>query len=419
MNLSSSGDSGDKKEAKLPHRDWILLPLLGLFTISFLAISTELTARLLYPVSEVGLDNCFARGDPSGEAPVMPNTVCSERIAESRFPVEYRFDSRGHRADVELEPKAPGTYRIVMIGSSFAMGLFVPRDKTFAALLPAELSRQTGHKIELYNEASGGKFRGGPFPIESSASQFNDVLSASPDMILWILTSMDIQNAALEAPVSASPAVVQGAPALGKSPNRITDVWNKLKVAVAEGTVGDKLRYRWEQTRTSLVLKHLLLESDSQDQYVKSYLKNEDDAEFLKTDPNVKWQGLLRNFQIDATEFESQAKAAGVPFVAVLVPNRAQAAMVSMGEWPAGYDPYKLDDELRAIIVSHGGTYIDILPDFRKIPNPEQHYFPVDGHPDADGHALISSLLARALTSGAVPALKASAPPQTALAQGR
>jgi hypothetical protein len=419
MSPSSSGDSGDEKEAKLPRRDWILLPLLGLFTISFLAISTELTARWLFPVSEVGLDNCFARGDPSGEAPVTANSVCSERIAESRFPAEYRFDSRGHRADIELEPKSPSTYRIVMIGSSFAMGLFVPRDKTFAALLPAELSRQTGHKIELYNEASGGKFRGGPFPTQNSAARFNEVLSTSPDMILWILTSMDVENAALEVPVSVPQAAVQSLPMPGKSPNRIADVWDKLKISIAEGTVGDKLRYRWEQTRTSLVLKHLLLESDSQDQYVKSYLKNEDDAEFLKTDPNVKWQGLLRNFQINATEFERQAKAASVPFVAVLVPNRAQVAMVSMGEWPAGYDPYKLDDELRTIIASHGGIYIDILPDFSKIPSPEQHYFPVDGHPDADGHALISSLLAKALTSGAVPALKASALPQTALAQGR
>ena len=93
--------------------------------------------------------------------------------------------------------------------------------------------------------------------------------------------------------------------------------------------------------------------------------------------------------------------------------------MVSMGQWPQGYDPYKLDDELRAVIQANGGTYIDILSNFRKIPNPEQYYFPVDGHLDAEGHAVISGLLTESLTGGAIPALKAAPQPQIALTQGR
>jgi hypothetical protein len=93
--------------------------------------------------------------------------------------------------------------------------------------------------------------------------------------------------------------------------------------------------------------------------------------------------------------------------------------MISMGEWPAGYDPYKLDEELRSIITSHGGIYIDILPDLRNIPNPEQHYFPVDNHPDADGDAMISGMLAKELTGGAIPARKAATLPQAAQEQSR
>ncbi len=53
----------------------------------------------------------------------------------------------------------------------------------------------------------------------------------------------------------------------------------------------------------------------------------------------------------------------------------------------------------------HGGIYVDILHDFRSVPNPEQYYYPVDGHIDADAHRMISVMLAKELTSGAVPSL--------------
>jgi hypothetical protein len=88
--------------------------------------------------------------------------------------------------------------------------------------------------------------------------------------------------------------------------------------------------------------------------------------------------------------------------------------MLSMGEWPAGFDPYKLDIELRGIVESHHGTYVDILPAFRGIPNSEQYYLPLDGHPNAGGHRIVAGLLAKALTDGAVPELSVPAQPQVA-----
>jgi hypothetical protein len=173
-----------------------------------------------------------------------------------------------------------------------------------------------------------------------------------------------------------------------------------------------------ESSPSATLLKHLLYKSQSQ--YVKSFLKGGDDhAGFLSAQLSTAWQMHLGAFDTDSTGLEAQANAAGVPLAAVFVPNRAQATMISMGEWPARYDPYRIGEELRRIITSHGGAYIDILPDFRAIPNPEQYYFPVDGHPDAEGHAIIAGMLARELTSGAIPELKAAAPPKTEQEQGR
>jgi hypothetical protein len=289
---------------------------------------------------------------------------------------------------------------------------------TFAALLPAELSAETGRKIELYNEATGGEFRGGSYPVSSSPQHFNEVLSEGPDMILWIVTSADINNISVDRPTQAPQASTPAVSQTTVQGNRLVVASERVRVAIANGTFVDDLRSRWELSVASLVLKHLLYQNESQDRYIKSYLENEDSASFLKVVPDTKWQRSLDLFEVCAAQMEQQASAAGVPLVAVFIPNRAQAAMVSLGEWPTGYDPYKLDNELRAFIVGHGGIYVDIMPSFRSVPNPEQHYFPVDGHPDADGHAMIARFLAKALTSGEVPALRPVAAPQIAVAKG-
>ena len=39
----------------------------------------------------------------------------------------------------------------------------------------------------------------------------------------------------------------------------------------------------------------------------------------------------------------------------------------------------------------------------------KQHFYPIDGHPDADGHAILTQFLAKELTGGAVPELRAVA----------
>jgi hypothetical protein len=254
--------------------------------------------------------------------------------------------------------------------------------------------------VELLNEGFAG---GGGVNIH-----LENALVFNPDMILWILTPWDIEQEL---------ATVHHPPRANRSIPFVQRAWARVKL---EFTTSSKnaIRETFGGTRTALMLRHYLFESQSQ--YVKSVvLAGDEEAGLLKAQPSAEWKGRLQQFSDSAAENEARASAAGVPLVAVLVPNRAQAAMISMGEWPAGYDPYKLDDEVRSIITSHGGTYIDIFPGFRRIPNPEQYYLPVDGHPDADGHAVISRLLAKELSSGAVPDLRVAAQPQVTIALGR
>jgi hypothetical protein len=80
--------------------------------------------------------------------------------------------------------------------------------------------------------------------------------------------------------------------------------------------------------------------------------------------------------------------------------------MISLGHWPDGYDPYKLDAELHRMIVNYGGVWIDILPAYRTWPHPELDYLPVDGHQNARAHAMIAGLLVDSLMSNGLPALQ-------------
>jgi hypothetical protein len=183
-------------------------------------------------------------------------------------------------------------------------------------------------------------------------------------------------------------------------------LWTWLKTEIASESPTQVAKDIWAWSRAAYMLQHFLYMSQSQ--YVKAYLMQGRPAEFLKAQPDVRVQTNLQQFDLYAARIEDRAKAADIPFAAVFIPNRAQAAMISMGNWPAGYDPYKLGEELRTIITRHGGRYIDILPDYRNITNPERGYYPMDGHPNVEGSAMISKMLAEELTNGAIHALQPS-----------
>jgi hypothetical protein len=264
----------------------------------------------------------------------------------------------------------------------------------------------------VYNTSIGAAYGGTPHSI---AQRFNEILAARPDMVLWVLTPWDLDHASDLHPQDIYlRAEAKGETAQSVPPKISASPLHRVAAAVGMESAMTFLYDGLKSFRFRTLLSHYLFESRSM--YVNSYLKNDDEmVGFLKSDWGPGWKDRINEFDVYAAEIENRSAAAGIPLVAVLVPNRAQAAMISMGTWPQGYDPYKIDYELQSVITRHGGTYIDIFPPFRTIPNPEDHYMPVDGHPDAEGHAMISNLIANVLTRGAVPAIRAASGPDGAL----
>jgi hypothetical protein len=402
VTFSQDKDSDITHKAPLPLRDWILLPAISFLTVCMLLLITESIARRLFSESKTSTESCLILNDKDTGVRGVPNSVCWEKLPEAQW-IEYRFDNCGYRSGKQCVAKAPGTYRIVMMGSSVAIGERVPINSTLATLLPQLLIERTGRSIELYNE---GMAYGFP---RTAALRFHDVLAQKPDMALWVLTPADIGEGEF---VFAENAAESG--------GLRAKIWSKLKEALTTNSIMDRVRNHVERSRTGLMLQHFLYENESESQYVTSYLMGADRVTgFLRSNMSPEWRTHLADFEVRSKEIAAKSADAGVTFVAVFLPNRPQSAMIAMGTWPAGYDPYALNRELQAIIVKQGGIFVDVLPGFRSIANPEQYYLPVDGHPTADAHAIFSRLTADGLTSGAVPALKSNTLNQVATAKGR
>ena len=248
MTKSTTGDPEISKEPKLSRRDWILLPALSLLTIVVMVVSTETLARRSFGVSTTSLDSCLVLNDPATGVRGIPNSVCLEKIPETQL-VEYKFDCAGYRNGKPCGPKPPGAYRIALIGSSIAMGNRVPIEQTFATLLPEELSRRVGRQVELYNYAMAFGFP------RNTALRFNDVLATHPDLILWVVSSIDVKLAGFShaeySQISTS-----------SQPGLVTSLKNTIKDKIGGNPLAASVK----------ALGYFLQKQKSQGEFIRSYL---------------------------------------------------------------------------------------------------------------------------------------------------
>ena len=288
-----------------------------------------------------------------------------------------------------------------------AMGARVQREHSLAALLPQDLSRALGREVQLYNASLEWSYS------HNTALRFKEVLAAEPDMVLWIVTPGDIEKAPEVVVVGNSDTILKGDGGLAQK------AWQRVKVAVAAKSVGPALADVFGASRTSLLLRHYVYRYESPSRYLQSFCGADDLINgSLRAQFSPHWRELMQQVDSDAADMAARAHAAGVPFVATMLPSMPQAFMISAGHWPSNFDPFEVDRDVHTMVESHGGTFVDFLPDLSNVVDPAQYYFPVDQHPNDAGQALLAALLAKHLIAGAVPGLKAPGLAQTAAARG-
>lgn len=407
--LGASGQ-GPVQTRKLPKRDWLLLPLLSVTTVLAVIGASRLVTAHLYRLISTGENACMVLTDPETGVRGRPNTVCRGKLFETET-VEFRFNGCGYRAGMECGPKPPYTYRIVMVGSSFAEGTDIARERSLAALLPADVARLTGRKVDLYNE---GLHWVSPRAV-SLKFRRNEVQAAQPDLILWIVTPWDVDNAGLLLPGlddnSKPEKTAEEGNDRGSLLHETIEVFSGHSLANAMGRGQRKAIALFADQPTALLLKHYLYQSQSL--YLKHYFTLESHNDFLRVPRTALYAEHIQEFGRYFGEGMAAADKAGVPVAVTFLPVRGQAAMISMGQWPDGYDPYRVGEDIRSLAGKYGATYIDVLRGFREVPNPELDFLPIDGHPTADGYRILSGMIAQQLTDGTVTALKATSQPET------
>jgi hypothetical protein len=406
MIQASSIPADPSSRRNLPPRDWVIIPLIMLGSIAALSLASEAISKKYFSEPVYDRRHCASYMDPWISVRRPANCSYEDKTSNGDS-IKYTLNDHGYREDANLAPKTPGVFRIVMVGTSFGVSGGSSEDQSLANILAADLTRRTEQPVEIYNESIAG-FPGLP---QNLVRRFDDILAAQPDMILWQMTRWDIKADDMTVP-DEDDVDGQPAPDGQQSAATNTDIHQTSLAALLRKplTLAYSARSLYLGSHSATALNDLLARSQSQ--FIKTSLNGPDTIiGFVKQDRSQLWTERDERFDLQLAQLAIKAQAAHIPLVLTLLPSSVQAAMVSSGDWSDTYNPYRLDNDLRAIAERHGVSFVDTLPHFRNIPNPERGYRVTDGHPNAAGNRMIANMLADELTRGNAPVLRVAPPP--------
>jgi lysophospholipase L1-like esterase len=314
------------------------------------------------------------------------------RIHLANFGQTVEFNALGMR-DVEHQvDKAPGVFRVLVLGDSFMEALQIPLEASFPRLLERRLRRLTGQPVEVMSGAVSGW--GTDDQLEYLARYGR---SFAPDLVLVAMTlHNDVSDNMAERFHTLRDGRVVARPPVEMPAGE----FRLLKVK-------DYLASRSHLVQLARKYRHLggMRQAASRlDSHVLQLLRKEESPSISRG-----WaltEGLMRGVR-------DEGERVGGRTAVMLIPLALQLYEETLRSWLATNDAV-LDElaleqpqqRMRDIGATVGVEIVDLLPAFRdavKASGRSLHLVR-DGHWNPDGHRLAAALVADAVTArGLVP----------------
>jgi hypothetical protein len=372
------GDKGAGARGRLPLRDLIVMPLIVLATVFTLGFSGEVAARIAWP--DQMRDSCEVWRGPLGF--FKPDCQARVKLAEGPW-VSYAYNDCGYRSAAPCTPRPPGALRVAVLGSSIGRGYAVSYADSFTGRLETRLTRTCGRPVQFQtiavDEAKGPTWH-------TLADRTGEAEALHPDAMVVVIAPFDIMQYSA-APPPATPAADPLHVAAGSAPD-----------APPKGAMAWLRQRHLTESLALFGAQHFVYEDP--DRFIPLYLRHGDQADFLRPPFSKAWQLRLRVADTTLSRIADQAHKANIPLIVVFMPARGQAILSASSHLPQGVDPFVLDKAIGDIARRNHAAFVDVTDITRKADKVAADYYPVDGHPNSRGHALIAQGLGRALTNG-------------------
>jgi hypothetical protein len=364
---------------KLPRRDFFILPLLSIMTIAFLWGAAEVIARLTF--RESGIESCGLPGALPGR--MKPNCISLRKAAEGPE-VEMSYNDCGYRTKESCGTRPEGVLRIALLGASTTAGYKVPFEETFGQRVSATLTRDCGRPVEVQNLGIAG------YELVDSYMRTDEALALKPDLVMFVLGSYDIE--AISDPIRLAnrdhPERLRRQPGTIDVPSVRP---NPLLKTLVDFTVNSR----------AIVMAQHYLYSD-RDSYVKLFMLYGDKADYVRLPLSPLWEKRLSLADMLIGGMARKVHAAGLPFFVVFAPSQLEVALLTAHTQPAAVDADAIGHRLAQTAARNASAFLDTLDDFRAAKVPAEIFYPVDGHLNGKGHAILANAIIRGLTGGAV-----------------
>jgi len=360
------------EEAKLPSRDWILLPLIAVTTIASMMATAEVVSRVVWPAN--AFDRCYVSDGPDGSR-FRPNCTSRTKAAEGPW-VENSYNDCGYRTLEPCGPKPPGSIRVAVLGSSYSYGYLVPYDSAYTTLAGQMLTNECRRHVEFQNLGVVA------LPLGDVYGRMGEALALKPDVLLLSIDPFDV-TAFTDFDPNASR--VDSAQRLGKEDKENVHDW-----------IHNDIVLPLKSSRAFMMLQHFMYQDP--ETYEKLYLLYGDAAGYARTPFSPLWQKRLSNLDVLLRKMSEKAHAVSVPMILLVGPSIFQAAMVNSPPRD-GVDPSALPAEVTRIASKYDIRVINPLPAFAGRPKVMSLFYVVDGHTGPGGQRVVADVVNRELLS--------------------